>query len=51
MDKSVQDYLVSLRNEDLSEGEKMKNLKWAQDFVSMALSNIGSQVIETGLVV
>ena len=51
MEKTVQDYLVSLRNEDLSEGEKMKNLKWAQDFVSMALSNIGSQVMKTRLVV
>lgn len=48
MDKTVQDYLVSLRNKDMSESEKKKNLQWAQDFVSMALSNIGSQVVATG---
>ena len=48
LDKTVQDYLVSLRHKDMSEDDKKKNLQWAQDFVSMALSNIGSQVIKTG---
>jgi hypothetical protein len=47
MDKTVQDYLVSLRNEEISENEKKMNLQWTQDFVSMALSNIGSQVTKT----
>jgi hypothetical protein len=47
MDKTVQDYLVNLRNEEISENEKKRNLEWTQDFVSMALSNIGSQVMKT----
>ena len=47
MDKTVQDNLVNLRNEEISENEKKRNLEWTQDFVSMSLSNIGSQVMKT----
>jgi hypothetical protein len=47
MDKTVQDYLVNLRNEEISENEKKRNFEWTQDFVSMALSNIGGQVMKT----
>lgn len=46
MDRTVQDYLVRLRNEKLSESEKKIRVQWIHDFVSMALSSIGSQVIE-----
>ena len=46
MDKTVQEYLVSLRNEEISEEEKKRYIKWTQDFVSLALSNVGSQVIK-----
>jgi hypothetical protein len=47
MDKTVQDYLVGLRKEEISENDKKRNLQWTQDFVSMALSSIGSQVMGT----
>ncbi|XP_028404436.1 HEAT repeat-containing protein 1-like isoform X2 [Dendronephthya gigantea] len=45
MDKTIQDYLVSLQNEEMSKNDKKQYLQWTQDFVSMALSNIGSQVV------
>ena len=46
MDKTIQDYLASLQNEEMTENKKKQYLRWTQDFVSMALSNIGSQVIK-----
>lgn len=45
MDRTIQDYLVSLQNGEVSHEERQQNLRCTQDFVSLALSNIGSQVV------
>ena len=45
IDKTVHDYLVGIQSDLNSEEEIKQNLQWTQDFVSMVLSSIGSQVV------
>ena len=45
IDKTVHDYLVGVQSDLNSEEEIKQNLQWTQDFVSMVLSSIGSQVV------